>query len=204
MVEERVLIDSLILAESDFLQSHIDDAYCDGSMWYCKYFYITSQINHDYNKSLKEIFLALNDNYISNYTYLELSDSIFEKEYEHIAYDLIPRKVLYDEGLVRRYDESVDRNAILNIRSKWNDFMIVRNEIAENLPYDLKLVWNNATYRFQRSHLILLKNEFEGLGMTNKDMDRVLLSDSCSYEELFAYPNYSTRWNEYLLENGLQ
>ena len=201
---EKNAIDSLSIAQCDFLRSHLDEAYHDGSMWYCKYFNIITWLEKDYNKSLKDLLVAIYHQFEDTTEYRELSADVFDKEYQHIAYDLIPQKEIYCMDCNILYDESRDRKAILNEKTKWQEFMRLRGEILDLLPKELKPTWENSTYRFQRSHLILLKNEFEGLGITNNDMDSVLLSDSCSYEELFSYSNFSTRWNEYLIENGLQ
>lgn len=60
-----------------------------------------------------------------------------------------------------------------------------------------RLVWDNATHRFQRPQLIIIKNEFVNLGIYGNEIEKCLLSDSCTDEQLMAYPNFSTKWNEY-------
>lgn len=64
------------------------------------------------------------------------------------------------------------------------------------LSANVKKVWDNSTNRFKKSHPILLKNEFEGLGRASNDMIKTLLPDNFTYEELFAYSNFSEKWKE--------
>lgn len=204
LLREKNVIDSLSLAQQNFLRTHLDEAYLEGSMEYCKYFNISTWLKKDYLWSLRDLLYALSYSKGVDTEYLEIKADKFDKEYRHIAVDLIPQKEIYDISFDTSYDEDRDRNAILNEQAKWEELMKLRREISKILPQRLKQTWDNSTYRFQRSHLILLKNEFEGLGITNNEMERVLLSNSCSYEELFSYPNFSTRWDQYMNENGFK
>ena len=43
-----------------------------------------------------------------------------------------------------------------------------------------------------------LKNEYEAYTILTIDKQALTLSDSCTYEELMAYPNFTTKWNEYI------
>lgn len=56
-----------------------------------------------------------------------------------------------------------------------------------------KDIYNNATYRLQRFHLLQLKNSFEGYGVISNEDYSCLLSDTCSHEELLRASNISVR-----------
>lgn len=201
LYEEKVLTDSLEWAIHNFLESHIDNAAVyDDQHYLIKYYNISLNIYLNRNETLKELLFSMNDD--DHYTpkYHKLPISLFDKEYKHIQNDLIPHK-----SSSTRYNEASDRQAIITIKQVWSDFIAKRNEISQLLPPRHRKVWDNATYRFQRSHLIVLKNEFEGLwlpGLPQEAAQEVILQDTCTYEELLAYPNFTIKWNEYLRQKN--
>lgn len=201
LYKENTLTDSLIYAQHRFLKTHIDNADYDGSCYFIKYYNTSLAVYRDMNKSLKSLYFTMTDsNYHSDTQYRQLPNNLFEKEYAHIMNELIPQKPIFEDEPLLRYDEKADRNAVRKIRQTWHNFMEKRNEISYLLSGKQKDVWNNATYCFQRSHLIALKNEFEEMGICGNEKAELLLSDTCTYEELLAYPNFTTKWNEYLKE----
>ncbi len=201
LYKENTLTDSLILAQHRFLKIHIDDADYDGSYSFIKYYNTSLAVYRDRNESLKSLYFTMIDsNYRSYAQYSQIQISLFEKEYAHILNELIPQKPIIEDEPLPRYDEKADKNAVRKIRQTWHNFMEKRNEISFLLSGKQKDVWNNATYRFQRSHLIALKNEFEEMGVCGNEKAELLLPDTCTYEELLAYPNFTTKWNEHLKE----
>lgn len=193
LYDELELTDSLETAIHRFLKTHIDNAGYDGNHYLLKYYNLTISLYNDRNESLKDLYFSLNDvNYRSPTKYMELPNKLFNKEFRHIKNDLIPR-VRYP-----KYDEIADRNAIDNVQNKWNEFIAIRKEISKLLPINQHEVWINSTYRFQRSLLIILKNEFEGLGYGPEVIGELILQDTCSYQNLLNYSNFSAKWNEYL------
>ena len=72
--------------------------------------------------------------------------------------------------------------------------MKVRKSTSRRLQGRIKSVYDNATYRLQRYHLIQLKNAFEGYGAMSNDVYLCLLSDTCSYDELLHSPNFFVKW----------
>lgn len=199
LVEENSLIEEFILSQQNFIKTHIDEAYDDGSCSFIKYYSVADKIDSDYLESLKDLYFTLTNSKTSKLNYFPLDNNLFIKEYNHITNDLIPQQMGLDNIYYNRsYDEQRDKKAISDVKESFWKLLSKRNEILQELQHDLNDIWNNSTYRFQKSHLILLKNEFEGLGLTNSDVDNVLLPDSCSYKDLLDYPNFSTKWNEYL------
>lgn len=199
LYKENALTDSLISAQHRFLKTHIDNADYDGSCYFIKYYNASLTVYRDRNKGLKSLYFTMIDsNYHSCAQYRQMPNSLFEKEYAHILNELIPQKPIFEDEPLPRYDEKADRNAVRKIRQTWHNFMEKRNEISNLLSGKQKDVWNNSTYCFQRSHLIALKNEFEEMGVCGNEKADLLLSDTCTYEELLAYPNFTTKWNEHL------
>lgn len=196
LYKENALTDSLISAQHKFLKTHIDDAGYDGRYDFIKYYNTSFAVYRDRNESLKSLYFTIIDsNYHSHSQYRQIPNNLFEKEYAHILNELIPR-----DNSLPRYDEIADRNAARKIRQTWHNFIEKRNEISNLLSGKQKDVWNNSTYCFQRSHLIALKNEFKEMGLCSNEEEELLLSNTCTYEELLAYPNFTTKENEHLTE----
>lgn len=59
-----------------------------------------------------------------------------------------------------------------------------REIVSRYLSGNVKSVYDNATYRLQKQHLIELKNEFDEYGCLSAEYGKLLLMDSCSYEKL--------------------
>ncbi len=193
LYEELELTDSLETAIHGFLKTHIDNAGYGGSHYLLKYYNLTISLYNDRYESLKDLYFSLNDvSYHPLTKYKELPNKLFNNEFRHIKKDLIPRE------RYSKYDEMSDRNAIENVQNKWNEFIAIRKKISKLLPKNQYEVWINSTYRFQRTLLIILKNEFEGLGLISSEVGELILQDTCSYQNLLNYSNFSANWDEYL------
>lgn len=200
LYQEQSLADSLVSAQKSYLKTHFDNAYRVGSCDFVKYFNVKIAIIKDLNKSLQDLLFAFASPEINiQNPNRELPQSVFDNEFRHILNDLIP-PTLWDEELLACYDKEADRQSVKSMENAWKAFLSKRNEIASLLPDIQKRKWDNATYRFQRTQIISLKNEFEGGGVISNEVLECLLSDSCTYDELLAYPNFSTKWNEHLKE----
>lgn len=198
---EQLLSDRLISAQESFLKTHIDDAGLDGSCWFMKYYNADIAILGDLNKSLKDL-LSSTTSSKSNVqtTNSLLAQSFFNEGFQNVFDDLIPQKPLFDDEPLSNYNEDADRESVKSMREALSRLLANRNEIASLLPDNQRLVWDNATHRFQRTQLIILKNEFVNLGIYGNEIENCLLSDSCTDEQLMAYPNFSTKWEEHLKE----
>lgn len=84
---------------------------------------------------------------------------------------------------------------LLNEQKVWNNILKARKGTSRKLHGRIKSVYDNATYRLQRYHLIQLKNAFNGYGAMSNDIYSYLLSDTCSYDELLHAPNFFVKWD---------
>ena len=109
-----------------------------------------------------------------------LSEKYFEKEY------LITTNLVQDTPIFTdRYYPLEQRMQIVQQEKKaWYELMESRNKVSQHLTSHIKFVYDNATYRLQKQHLVELKNEFNEYGVTSSEYQKLLLTDSCSYEEL--------------------
>ena len=190
---EDILTDSLLTNQYKFFRSHFDSTQEDlGTSSNLKYYDIEVEMLKLQNKNLRELLEALTDsNYNKTVTH-QITPKLLEKEYRHMLTKRIP---YYRNDSI--YNVAEDRANFQAEIAVWNQLMAQRNKIAALLYGNLRTAYNIGTYRLMFNRLRQLKNEYEAYGLISGDMRENLLTDSCSYEELLAYPNFSTKWNEY-------
>lgn len=126
--------------------------------------------------------------YVAQYT---ISTDIYQTQYQHILSNRIP---YYQNDSI--YNERTDRQNFKLEIGAWDKLMEQRNIIAGLLYVKVKDAYNIGAYRLMFNRLRQLKNEFEAYESQSSDMKTIALSDSCTYEELLAYPNFSTKFND--------
>ena len=101
---------------------------------------------------------------------------------------------VFDEkdGLKEHHD------ALLNERKIWDEWMAYRITVSKALSDDLCKIYNGCTNLLVRTKLYQLKNQNEGLGLINDDIDRCLLPDGCTDKELLEYPGFNVALEMYL------
>ena len=123
------------------------------------------------------------------------------------AYDtLTAEKVRYVQSLSDCFDDSISAiedmvQAIADERQAWNDFISLRETASRLMNGEMKERWDSVTYMMQKYHLVKLKNEFQGFGLTGSFTDSILLSDSCSYDELLRSLSFTVRMQLALKED---
>lgn len=73
-----------------------------------------------------------------------------------------------------------------------------KKKIRSLIREDAVNAFDNGTRRLKINRLRQLKNEFENYGTMSGSVRSCLLSDTCTYQQLMAYPNFSMKWEEYL------
>lgn len=144
-------------------------------------------------KGTLDLYFALQaENYKPDKVYKPISNSIIIQEYDTI-FHAIDTKNFYDYLDIGSREKV--KACLSNEQKAWNSLMKVRKSTSRRLQGRIKSVYDNATYRLQRYHLIQLKNAFEGYGAMSNDVYSCLLSDTCSYEELLHTPNFTVKWD---------
>lgn len=193
---ESTLTDSLLRTQYKWLQSHFDTTQdYIGSASNLKYYNIEYEMLRLQNSNLKELLQALTDSSYNNVAQYTISNDIYQTQYQHILSNKIP---YYQNDSI--YNEETDRQTFKLEIAAWDKLMEQRNLIAGLLYGKVKDAYNIGTYRLMFNRLRQLKNEFEAYESQSSDMKTIALSDSCTYEELMAYPNFTTIWNEYLTQ----
>ncbi len=190
---EYALTDSLLSAQYKWFQSHFD-ATQDylGSASNLKYYNLEIEMLRLRNANLKELLIALTDTAYCAHTEHIISADLFLPEYHHILSQCIP---YYSNDTV--YNEDTDRQNFIAETNAWQQLIDKRTQISNFLSGKVKDAFNSGTYRLMFNRLRQLKNEFESYPIMTVDRQSLTLSDSCTYQELLAYPNFSTMWNEY-------
>ena len=147
-------------------------------------------------KGTLDLYFALQaENYKPDKVYKPISNSIIIQEYDTI-FHAIDTKNFYDYLDIGSREKV--KACLSNEQKAWNSLMKVRKSTSRRLQGRIKSVYDNATYRLQRYHLIQLKNAFEGYGAMSNDVYSCLLSDTCSYDELLHSPNFFVKWDSLL------
>jgi len=147
-------------------------------------------------KGTLDLYFALQvKKYKPDKVYKPIPNSIITQEYNAILH-AIDTKDYYDYLDISSKEKV--KVCLLNEQKAWNSLMKARKNTSRKLYGRIKTVYDNATYRLQRYHLIQLKNAFEGYGAMSNDVYSCLLSDTCSYDELLHAPNFFVKWDSLL------
>lgn len=180
---EQEAFDKLLKAQINYFDSI---GYSSGSASPMAYSQLGNEMYTIRLKGILDMYFALQvENYKPNKVYKPISNSIIKQEYDTI-FHAIDTNSFYDyinsrKGL---------KLCLLNEQKAWNSLMKARKGTSRKLQGRIKSVYDNATYRLLRYHLIQLKNAFEGYGIMSDDVYSRLLSDTCSYDELLHSPNF--------------
>ena len=187
---EQEAFDKLLEAQISYFDSI---GYSGGSASSIAYSQLCDEMYAIHLKGTLDLYFALQaENYKPDKVYKPISNSIIIQEYDTI-FHAIDTKNFYDYLDIGSREKV--KACLSNEQKAWNSLMKVRKSTSRRLQGRIKSVYDNATYRLQRYHLIQLKNAFEGYGAMSNDVYSCLLSDTCSYEELLHTPNFTVKWD---------
>ena len=152
--------------------------------------------------SIMDFYFALTDNL--DYEFLHKTSRIGEYEVERHAE--VKDKDVLDEyerfmALIEQsffdpechYSKTVMRNALKKEMTAWKGWMSSREQVSDNLDGLCKDVYDNATNNVRRYKLIMLKNRYQGYGLTSSSVEDCLLNYSCSDEDIEDF-YFEKRW----------
>ena len=187
---EQEAFDKLLEAQISYFDSI---GYGGGSASSMAYSQLCDEMYAIHLKGTLDLYFALQaENYKPDKVYKPISNSIIIQEYNTI-FHAINNKNYYDYLDIGSREKA--KACLSNEQKAWNNLMKVRKSTSRRLQGRIKSVYDNATYRLQRYHLIQLKNAFEGYGAMSNDVYLCLLSDTCSYDELLHSPNFFVKWD---------
>ncbi len=149
-------------------------------------------------ESLADFYFALTDS---------LDYKIRHKKSVIGEYDLVKHSTIQDERVLKEYRLFMDsleeddlyypiperRKALERDMNAWKKWMERRAKVSSLLAGLCKEVYDNSTNNVRRHKYIMLKNRYQGYGLTSQDVMECLIPYTASDEELDG-PSFNERW----------
>ena len=149
-------------------------------------------------ESLADFYFALTDS---------LDYKIRHKKSVIGEYDLVKHSTIQDERVLKEYRLFMDsleeddlyypiperKKALEREMNAWKEWMKSRATVSSLLAGLCKEVYDNSTNSVRRHKYIMLKNRYQGYGLTSQDVMECLIPYSASDEELDG-PSFNERW----------
>ena len=185
---ERERYDSLLKTQVSFF----DSIGYSGSAAPMAYSDLEEKVHAVWLAGVLDLYFSLQtEDYRPDNIYKPIPDNIIAREYDTILYNIDNHRI-YEYLSIANSRNNI-KLCLLNVKAAWKNLMDIRKETSRRLRGKTKDIYNNATYRLQRFHLLQLKNSFEGYGVISNEDYSCLLSDTCSHEELLRASNISVR-----------
>ena len=149
-------------------------------------------------ESLADFYFALTDS---------LDYKIRHKKSVIGEYDLVKHSTIQEERVLKEYRLFMDsleeddiyypvperKKALEREMNAWKEWMKSRAKVSSLLTGLCKEVYDNSTNNVRRHKYIMLKNRYQGYGLTSQDVMECLIPYSASDEELDG-PSFNERW----------
>ena len=149
-------------------------------------------------ESLADFYFALTDS---------LDYKIRHKKSVIGEYDLVKHSTIQEERVLKEYRLFMDsleeddiyypvperKKALEREMNAWKEWMKSRATVSSLLAGLCKEVYDNSTNNVRRHKYIMLKNRYQGYGLTSQDVKECLIPYSASDEELDG-PSFNERW----------
>ena len=121
--------------------------------------------------------------------HIDVSDEKIHEEFRVFMHGLVKEEYLYPVP-VRREALAADMRA-------WDEWMASRGRVSALLSGDIKEVFDNATNNLRRHKLIMLRNCYEGYGVTSHEVLEHILYYDVPDEVLDTVHPFKVRWEAY-------
>ncbi len=143
--------------------------------------------------------------------YFALTDSLdYEVRHKKSVigeYDLVKHSTILEERVLKEYrrfmgsleEDDISypvperKKALEREMNAWKEWMKSRATVSSLLAGLCKEVYDNSTNNVRRHKYIMLKNRYQGYGLTSQDVMECLIPYSASDEELDG-PSFNERW----------
>lgn len=115
------------------------------------------------------------------------SDTIYEKMTDQFAFYDVYNAFIRDIKATGKIGISKQFRAMEAEQKAWMSYIYTRNSLSSKLSKPQQAIYNNATNRLQKWHIVQLKNRFKGYGYCSPEFKSSLLKDDCTYQELYKY-----------------
>lgn len=115
------------------------------------------------------------------------SDTLYEKLTDQFAYYDVYNGFIKDIKATGKVGFGKKIKALTNEQKAWMGYIYARRVLSGKLEPEQEKVYDNATNRLQKWHIVQLKNRLKGYGYCSDAFRSSLLQDSCSYTDFYKY-----------------
>lgn len=119
-----------------------------------------------------------------NYT---TNDTLYEKLSDQYAYYDEYNVFIKDIKATQEIGFGKKLQALLNEQKAWMAYIYARRVLSGKLNEKQETLYDNATNRLQKWHIVQLKNRLKGYGYCSDAFSSSLLSDTCTYQQMYKY-----------------
>lgn len=113
-------------------------------------------------------------------------DNRYETIPDQFIYDVY-NKYLRDIKDTKKIGIGPKLGALLKEQKSWFSYMYSRKLLSNKLTKEQQAIFDNATNRLQKWHIVQLQNRFGGYDYCSDAYRQSLLSDSCTYTAMYKY-----------------
>lgn len=146
-----------------------------------------SKIYNDRLENILELYFTLNDKTYEKIKgqYVKLNNELFDNEYT-----LYQKAILKGDNTgASQYTAKEKIQMLNNAKQKWIDFLKSRETLSSELSGKLKTTFDKSTWRYQKRHLVDMKNGYNTYEFLPSSSYEMLLKDDCSYKKLINFSN---------------
>lgn len=115
------------------------------------------------------------------------ADTLYEKMTDQFAFFDVYNVFIKDIKATGKMGFGKKIQALTAEQKAWQAYIFARRVLSGKLTDRQEAIFDNATRRMQKWHIIQLKNRLKGYGYCSDAFRNSLLSDSCTYPELYKY-----------------
>lgn len=198
LAEENKLTNLLIVAKRDFLKYHWNDGGEPHDYSQQGYFDLVIEMQTVQNANLQELLDAISTGkYEPKRQYQPVPKAQFATAYKDLNNNVCGMRHEYFDLNDFQGDSIKTRELLQKEKLVWDKLQSTRAKISQQLTGNQRKTFDNGSRRLQWHQLVQLKNEYKQYGLIGWETLYCCISDSCSYEILLNYPNYTTAWNDF-------
>lgn len=115
------------------------------------------------------------------------SDTLYEKLTEQFAFYDVYNVFIKDIKATGKVGFGKKIQALTDEQKAWMGYIYARRVLSGKLSKEQEAIYDNATNRMQKWHIIQLKNRFKGYGYCSEAFKNSLLQENCSYTDFYKY-----------------
>lgn len=115
------------------------------------------------------------------------SDTLYEKLTDQFAFYDVYNAFIRDIKATNKVGFGKKIQALLAEQKQWINYIYCRKQLSGKLGKEQEALFDNATNRLQKWHIVQLKNRLKGYGYCSDAFRSSLLREDCSYTDFYKY-----------------